>query len=127
MTRTAAVVLVHQLLHMESLTTGSSRTEVAVMQDMLREGTTAGEEECERALWGTIQRLTQEQLGQSILKLLSTSITQVRTNTSASTLSVDYQVCIPPTPASRQLLLSGWMSLPGDNLGLSTRCQSLTA
>ena len=46
----------------------------------------AGDKECERALWAAIQRLTLEQLGQSILDLLSKSISQVLTLHHASPL-----------------------------------------
>ena len=44
----------------------------------------AGDTECERALWGAIQRLTLEQLGQSILELVGKSIPQV---------SMPHQIC----------------------------------
>ena len=59
----------------------------------------AGDKECERALWAAIQRLTLEQLGQSILDLLSKSISQV-TTTAAYVVMGFEGLEIPPEGAT---------------------------
>lgn len=69
-------------------------------QDMFGRRTHAGEKECEQALWGAIQRLTLEQLGQSILDLVSKSASQVRTTTFASPSAV--LDCRPTCPVQSQ-------------------------